>query len=88
MPHLKCTACKIRVHSPHCLVGGVGELCPGCGSLLEPAGSLDELVGFRVGSRSAGAGRDSLDVAGWLDDGRDDRWDIAVSAALQAPDTR
>jgi len=68
MPHLKCTACKIRVHYP----GGVGdELCPGCGSLLEPAGSLDELVGFRVEAASTGAGRD---------------WDIAVAAALQLPD--
>ena len=73
MPHLKCTACKIRAHSAHCPVGGVGELCPGCGALLEPAGSLYELVGFRVGSPSAGAGRD---------------WDIAVSAALQPPDAR
>jgi len=72
MPHLKCTACKIRVHSPHSLVGGVGELCPGCESLLERAVSLDELVGFRVVSLSAGAGQ----------------WDIAVSAALQAPDSR
>jgi hypothetical protein len=87
MPHLKCTACKTRVHSPHCPVGGVGELCPSCGSLLEPAGSLDELVGFRVGFPS-GAGRDSLDVARWFDDGGDDPWDIAASAALQAPDAR
>ena len=77
MPHLKCTACKIRTHSAHCPVGGVGELCPGCGALLEPADRLDELVGFRVGSPSAG-----------FDDGGDDRWDIAVSAALEAPDSR
>jgi hypothetical protein len=52
----------------------VGELCPGCGSVLELAGSLDELVGFRVGSPSADAGRDPFDVA--------------VSVALQAPDAR
>ena len=88
MPHLKCTACKIRTHSAHCPVGGVGELCPGCGALLEPADRLDELVGFRVGSPAAGAGRDSLDVARWFDDSGDDRWDIAVSAALEAPDSR
>jgi len=25
----------------------VGELCPGCGGLLEPVGSLVEVVGFR-----------------------------------------
>jgi hypothetical protein len=25
----------------------VGELCPGCGSLLEPVGELSEVVGFK-----------------------------------------
>lgn len=25
----------------------VGELCPGCGSLLEPVGELAEIVGFQ-----------------------------------------
>jgi hypothetical protein len=74
MPHLKCTACKLRVQSP---VSGVGELCPGCGSPLEPAGSLGELVGFRLASPDVW----------WIDDGGD-RWDIAVSAALEAPDAR
>ena len=72
MPHLKCTACKIRTHSAHCPVGGVGELCPGCGEPLEPAGRLDELVG----------------LARWFDDSGDDRWDIAASAALESPDLR
>ena len=75
MPHLKCTACKIRTHSAHCAVGEVEELCPGCGSQLDPAGSLDELVGFRARSPSA-------------NDGGDDRWDIAVAAALEVPDAR
>ena len=72
MPHLKCTACKIRTHSAHCPVGGVGELCPGCGELLEPADRLDELVG----------------LARWFDDGGDDRWEVAVSAVLESPDSR
>lgn len=88
MPHLKCTACKIRTHGAYCPVGGVGELCPGCGALLEPAGSLEALVGFRVGFPSPAAERDSLDVARWFDEGGDGRWDIAVSAALEAPDAR
>ena len=89
MPHLKCTACKIRTHSAHCQVGGVGELCPGCGSLLEPALSLNELVGFRVGSPSAGAGRESFEVARrFVDGGEDDRWDIAATAALEPPGSR
>ena len=25
----------------------VGELCPGCGALLEPVNSLEEIVGYR-----------------------------------------
>jgi hypothetical protein len=26
----------------------VGDLCPGCGSLLEPVGELSEVVGFKA----------------------------------------
>jgi hypothetical protein len=44
MPHFKCLACKTRLHSP---AGPAGDLCPGCGSLLEPVGELAEIVGFR-----------------------------------------
>jgi hypothetical protein len=47
MPHYKCGACKVRMQvrgNPHELVG---DLCPDCGSLLQPVGDLTELVGFR-----------------------------------------
>src|SRR3954454_1821683 len=47
MPHLKCEPCRTRLY----LAGRgdqVGDLCPGCGSLLEPVAELAELVGFRL----------------------------------------
>jgi hypothetical protein len=47
MPVLKCLACKTRLYSaadPH---DGVGDLCPSCGSLLEPVGEPAEVAGFR-----------------------------------------
>jgi hypothetical protein len=48
MPHFKCTACKIRLYSPTSPADPVGDLCPGCGTLLEPVGRLSEIVGFRA----------------------------------------
>jgi hypothetical protein len=39
----------------------VGELCPGCGGLLEPVGSLVEVVGYRRITRRADL--DGLDIA-------------------------
>jgi hypothetical protein len=48
MPHFKCTACKTRLYSPAAPTDPVGDLCPGCGSLLEPVGELSEIVGFRA----------------------------------------
>jgi hypothetical protein len=47
MPHFKCLACKTRLYSAARSIGGVGDLCPGCGSLLEPVGELAEIIGFR-----------------------------------------
>ena len=47
MPHLKCVTCRIRVRGLESPAGGVGELCPGCGSLLEPVHALSELVGLQ-----------------------------------------
>jgi hypothetical protein len=66
MPHLKCVPCKTRLHSS---ASPAGELCPGCGSLLEPVGELAEIVGFRsIESRAGGidggtpgTGRRSID---------------------------
>ena len=47
MPHLKCEPCRNRLYR----AGSgdqVGDLCPACGSLLEPVGQLAELVGFQL----------------------------------------
>ena len=47
MPHLKCEACRNRLYR----AGSgdqVGDLCPACGSLLEPVGQVAELVGFQL----------------------------------------
>jgi hypothetical protein len=48
MPYLKCVACKTRLYSTESPADLVGDLCPGCGSLLEPVGKLAEVVGFRA----------------------------------------
>jgi len=48
MPHYKCATCKIppsRLRAPAELVG---DLCPECGSLLEPAAGVAELIGYRT----------------------------------------
>ena len=47
MPHYKCDGCRTRLHSAAAPTNAVGRLCPSCGSPLEPAGDLSELVGFR-----------------------------------------
>jgi len=47
MPHFKCVACKTRLYSAAGPDDLVGDLCPDCGSLLEPVGELAEIVGFR-----------------------------------------
>lgn len=48
MPHFKCVACKSRLYSAAGPGDLVGDLCPGCGSLLEPVGELAEVIGFRA----------------------------------------
>jgi hypothetical protein len=54
MPHFKCAACKLRLDAAASPADMVGDLCPGCGSLLEPVGDLSEIVGFRsIRSREA-----------------------------------
>jgi hypothetical protein len=56
MPHFKCVACKARLYSAAGPADPVGELCPGCGSLLEPVSERGEIVGFRsIRSRTGGA---------------------------------
>jgi hypothetical protein len=47
MAHFKCVACKTSQSCAARSADGVGDLCPGCGSLLEPVGELAEVFGFR-----------------------------------------
>ena len=62
MPHFKCVACKTRLYTASA-PGYVGDLCPGCGELLEPVGELGEIVGFQsIGPRDDATRR-------WVDDG-------------------
>jgi hypothetical protein len=62
LPHFKCVACKTRLYSAASPADEVGDLCPGCGSLLEPVGELAEIVGFqsiRSRDRAADGGASS-----------------------------
>ena len=59
MPHFKCVACKARLYSAAAPADLVGDLCPGCGSLLEPVGELAEIVGFRSIKSRARVAEDS-----------------------------
>lgn len=58
MPHYKCLACKARLYSASSPTDLVGDLCPGCGALLEPVGDLAEVVGFQSITLRDGAGDD------------------------------
>ena len=70
MAHLKCLACKTRLQSTESPADLIGDLCPVCGSLLEPVGDLGEIVGYPVietrGGRSShgGASRAGRLIAG------------------------
>jgi hypothetical protein len=73
MPHFKCVACKTRLYSAAGPADSVGDLCPSCGSLLEPVGELAEIVGFRAIKHRDGAADDSPPgrhqrIAGRVDD--------------------
>ena len=73
MPHFKCEACRIRLYGAAGPADLVGDLCPSCGSLLEPVGALEEVVGFRsIGSRASAADEDATRrhrrIAGRVDD--------------------
>jgi Zn-finger nucleic acid-binding protein len=46
VPHYKCTTCRTRLRVSVRPAELVGDLCPKCGSLLEPATGLETLVGF------------------------------------------
>ena len=47
MLHLKCEHCRTRLYDA-LSDDPAGELCLGCGRLLEPVGDLAELVGFQL----------------------------------------
>jgi hypothetical protein len=48
MPHSKCLRCRSRVWHDSAAGTVATNLCPGCGSELEPVLDLSELVGLRA----------------------------------------
>jgi hypothetical protein len=69
MPHLQCLACKTRLYSTESPADPIGDLCPVCGSLMEPLGDQGEIVGYRViespdSSSHSGASRAGRLIAG------------------------
>jgi hypothetical protein len=57
MPHYKCVACRTRLQVWGSPTELVRDLCPECGSRLEPVAELGELVGLR--SIQSGDGADA-----------------------------
>jgi hypothetical protein len=89
MPHFKCLACKARLYSAAGPDDLVGDLCPGCGSLLEPVGELAEIVGFRAIKHRESTADDSPPdthqrIAGRVDDFFARREAILAQARLDA----
>ena len=89
MPHYKCVACKTRLYCAASPADQVGDLCPGCGSLLEPVGELAEIVGFRsIKSRDSAADGEATGthqrIAGRVDDFLAHRKAILAQARLDA----
>jgi len=66
MPHFKCLACKTRLRSTESEADQIGDLCPVCGSLLEPVGDLGEIVGYRVIETRGGTSHSHASGAGEL----------------------
>jgi hypothetical protein len=58
MPHFKCVGCKTRLYSAARPADLAGDLCPGCGSPLEPVRELAEIVGFQSIPQRDGAADD------------------------------
>ena len=54
MPHLKCVPCRTRRYSAASAADEVADLCPDCGTRLEPVDDLTQIVGFQ--SVKAGEG--------------------------------
>jgi hypothetical protein len=53
MLHFKCVTCRIRVAGPGDATDAAADLCPGCGSALEPVRNLSEIFGFQAVARDA-----------------------------------
>jgi hypothetical protein len=69
MAHLRCLACKTGLQSTESPADPIGDLCPVCGSLMEPVGDLGEIVGYRGietrdGRSHSGASRAGRLIAG------------------------
>jgi hypothetical protein len=62
MPHLKCTTCRTRLDTGDRPPELDDDLCPGCGSLLQPVGGLAEVVGYQL--THFGAEPDGDDASG------------------------
>jgi hypothetical protein len=88
MPHLKCVVCRIRVRGYQSPTGEVDELCPVCGSLLEPVQHLSELLGLQERKWEDNSERAADDDASrWFDDGGSVSPE-AVAKALALPTPR
>jgi hypothetical protein len=70
MPHFKCLACKTSLRSKESEADPIGDLCPVCGSLLEPVGDWGEIVGYRVIETRVSTSHRGASVAGQLISGR------------------
>ena len=76
MSHFKCDGCRLRLHHPQTRAELVPLVCPNCGSALEPARDLSEIVGYRAIETRPGGARDGSGFPEAL----------AVTMALPDPD--
>jgi hypothetical protein len=88
MPRFKCVACKTRLSSSADPSDPVGDLCPECGSLLEPVSELSEVVRFRSIKPRDSVALDEAQaherIADRLDDFLERRQAILAQARLDA----
>jgi hypothetical protein len=64
MPHCRCVACQVRLRVSGSTAEPGGDLCPECGSLLEPVAALAELVGYRSVKSPDSAAADDAERSG------------------------
>jgi hypothetical protein len=70
MTHCKCLACNTRFYRTESEADPIGDLCPVCGSLLEPVGELGEIGGLGVIESRGGTSHRGATRAGQLIAGR------------------